>query len=58
MRRVGGLRLVPYDLPRGSIGAYYPECNPLIPIAHHAHESHVPAAKSVPVRIEEEPARA
>ena len=58
MRRVGGLRLVPYDLPRGCIGAYYPECNPLIPIAHHAHESHVPAAKSVPVRIEAEPLRA
>jgi molybdopterin-dependent oxidoreductase alpha subunit len=57
-RRVGGLRLVPYDLPRGCIGAYYPECNPLIPIAHHAHESHVPAAKSVPVRIEAEPVRA
>ncbi len=58
MRRVGGLRLVPYDLPRGCIGAYYPECNPLIPIAHHAHVSHVPAAKSVPVRIEVEPVRA
>ena len=58
MRRVGGLRLVPYDLPRGSIGAYYPECNPLIPIAHHAHTSHVPAAKSVPVRIEAESGRA
>lgn len=50
-RRVGGLRVVPYLIPRGCIAAYYPECNPLIPVAHHAIDSHVPAAKSVPVRI-------
>jgi len=51
-RRVDGLRVVPYDLPDGCVGAYYPECNVLIPVAHHAIESHVLAAKSVPVRIE------
>ncbi len=51
-RRVDGLRVVPYDIPVGCIGAYYPECNILIPIAHHALESHVLAAKSVPVRLE------
>ncbi len=50
-RRVGDLTVVEYDLPAGCIAAYYPECNPLIPLAHHAEESHVPAAKSVPVRI-------
>ena len=50
--RVGGLRVVAYDIPRGCVGAYYPECNPLIPVAHHAKESHVPAAKTVPVRLE------
>ena len=50
-RRVDGLRVVRYSIPRGCLGGYYPECNVLIPIAHHAHESHVPAAKSVPVRI-------
>ena len=51
-RRVGDLTVVPYDVPRGCIAAYYPECNPLIPVEHHAEESHVPAAKSVPVRLE------
>jgi len=51
-RRVDGLRVVPYDLPDGCLGAYYPECNVLIPVSHHARESFVPAAKSVPVRIE------
>ncbi|MCI0752312.1 FdhF/YdeP family oxidoreductase [Teichococcus vastitatis] len=50
-RRVGGLRVVPYNLPPGCIAAYYPECNPLIPLWHHAERSQVPAAKSVPVRI-------
>ena len=43
--------VVPYDIPRGCIGGYYPECNVLIPLWHHAEGSHVPAAKSVPVRI-------
>ncbi len=52
LRRVDGLRVVAYDIPEGCLGAYYPECNPLIPLAHHARESHVPAGKSVPVRIE------
>jgi molybdopterin-dependent oxidoreductase alpha subunit len=50
-RRVGDLIVVEYNVPRGCIAAYYPECNPLIALSHHAEESHVPAAKSVPVRI-------
>lgn len=50
-RSVAGLTVVEYDVPRGCIAAYYPECNPLIALEHHAEESHVPAAKSVPVRI-------
>ncbi|MDB5695438.1 MAG: formate dehydrogenase [Sphingomonas bacterium] len=51
-KRVGGLRVVPYNIPRGCIAGYFPELNILIPIAHHALESHVLAAKSVPVRVE------
>jgi anaerobic selenocysteine-containing dehydrogenase len=50
-RRRDGLIVTPYDIPRGCLGAYYPECNVLMPIEHHAEKSHVPAAKSVPVRI-------
>ena len=50
-RSVGGLRAVPYDLPEGCIASYFPECNPLLPVSHHAVDSHVPAAKSIPVRI-------
>lgn len=51
-RRVPDLRVVSYDIPSGCLGAYYPECNVLIPVSHHAIESHVLAAKSVPVRLE------
>ncbi len=50
-RRRDGLIVTPYDVPRGCLGAYYPECNVLMPVEHHAEQSHVPAAKSVPVRI-------
>jgi molybdopterin-dependent oxidoreductase alpha subunit len=50
-RSVAGLRVVTYDIPAGCLGGYYPELNDLIPLEHHALESHVPAAKSVPVRI-------
>ena len=51
VRSVGGLRVTPYDVPEGCIGAYYPECNPLLPLAHKAVGSNTPAAKSIPVRI-------
>ena len=46
-----GLIVMPYSIPEGCLGAYYPECNVLMSVEHYAEESHVPAAKSVPVRI-------
>jgi anaerobic selenocysteine-containing dehydrogenase len=51
-RRVDGLSVITFKLPRGTIGGYYPECNALIPIAHHDSLSKTPASKGVPVRIE------
>ncbi|ATY30885.1 hypothetical protein [Sphingomonas psychrotolerans] len=51
LARREGLIVAPYDIPRGCLGAYYPEANVLMPVEHHAEQSHVPAAKSVPVRI-------
>lgn len=50
-RWLGGLRAVTYNIPEGSCGGYYPECNVLIPVYQHAQGSKVPAAKSVPVRL-------
>ena len=48
-RSVDGLMLVAYDVPAGCIAGYFPECNPLIPLWHHAKGSMVPAAKSISV---------
>ena len=43
--------VVVYDIPRGSAGAYYPEANVLIPLAHYDKRSGTPSYKSVPVRV-------
>ena len=40
------------DIPEGTIAGYFPECNPLIPLWHHAKESKVPAAKAIDVIVE------
>jgi molybdopterin-dependent oxidoreductase alpha subunit len=50
-RELGGLRVTPYNIPAGCVGAYYPEANNLIPVWHYAEGSKVPAAKSVPVVV-------
>ena len=50
-RELGGLTLIAYDLPRGSIGAYYPETNALIPLDQYELESKTPAYKGTPVRV-------
>ena len=50
-RTVSGLRVVSYNIPEGCAAGYYPECNPLIPLWHHAKASFVPAAKSIPIRL-------
>jgi hypothetical protein len=54
-RQVAGLKVVEYPLPQGCVAGYFPECNPLIPLWHHARESKVPAAKSIPVRLSRMP---
>lgn len=51
-REVGPLQILAYDIPEGCCAGYYPECNPLVPLWHHAERSKVPAAKSVPVTFE------
>jgi molybdopterin-dependent oxidoreductase alpha subunit len=51
-RHVGPLKIIPFDLPDGCLGAYYPEMNPLIALSHHDEKSKTPANKSVPVRIQ------
>ena len=50
-RRVEGLTLLDYPMSRGAVAGYYPELNPLLPLAYHDKTSGCPAAKSIPVRI-------
>jgi molybdopterin-dependent oxidoreductase alpha subunit len=50
-RHVDGFIVRPYNVPEGCLAAYYPECNPLVPLSHHALGSFVPAVKGVPVRL-------
>ena len=50
-RRVNGFKLVPYNIPRGNLAAYYPETNPLVPLSSFGDGSGTPTSKSVPVKI-------
>jgi molybdopterin-dependent oxidoreductase alpha subunit len=50
-RRADRFKLVAYDIPRGCIGAYYPETNPLIPLSSVADLAGTPTSKSVPVLL-------
>ncbi|WP_321799108.1 FdhF/YdeP family oxidoreductase [Caballeronia sp. J97] len=50
-RRVDGFKLVEYDIPRGCLGAYYPETNPLVPLSSVADGAGTPTSKSIPVLL-------
>ncbi|NIF21960.1 FdhF/YdeP family oxidoreductase [Candidatus Pantoea multigeneris] len=50
-RRVSGFKLVPYNIPRGNLAAYYPETNPLVPLSSYGDGSGTPTSKSVPVSL-------
>ena len=53
--RLTGLTAVAYDITRGSVAAYYPEANALVPLSYHDQLSRTPSYKSVPVRISRSP---
>jgi len=45
------LTAIVYDIARGSVAAYYPEANGLVPLDYQDKESGTPSYKSVPVHI-------
>lgn len=45
------ITVVAYNIAAGSVGAYYPEANRLIPLDYYDKESGAPAYKSAPVNI-------
>ncbi len=50
-RRVEGLTVLDYAMPRGAVAGYYPELNSLLPLDYYDRISGTPAAKSIPVRM-------
>ena len=50
-RTVYEFRTVQTDLPQGSVMAYFPETNPLIPYDSYALESRTPTSKSIVVTL-------
>jgi molybdopterin-dependent oxidoreductase alpha subunit len=51
-RRLDNLTIVVYDMAPGSVAAYYPEANVLVPLDSFDTESGIPAYKSIPVALE------
>jgi molybdopterin-dependent oxidoreductase alpha subunit len=51
-RRAERFLLVEYDIPRGCLGAYFPETNVLLPLHSTADGAGTPTAKSIPVLLE------
>jgi molybdopterin-dependent oxidoreductase alpha subunit len=49
--RLENFTVVAHDIAPGCVAAYYPEANPLVPLAYHDKRSGTPSYKSVPVRI-------
>ncbi|HTH98308.1 MAG TPA: FdhF/YdeP family oxidoreductase [Stellaceae bacterium] len=45
------LTAIAYDIAPGSVAAYYPEANNLVPLDYHDPQSGTPSYKSVPVRL-------
>lgn len=50
-RVVRQMKIVPYNIPKGCLGAYFPEANALVPLYAHGPRSGTPASKDIPVTI-------
>ncbi|SHK70116.1 oxidoreductase alpha (molybdopterin) subunit [Reichenbachiella agariperforans] len=50
-RKAENFLIIPYNIPRGNLAAYFPETNVLIPHDQYADKSHTPISKSVRVKL-------
>jgi anaerobic selenocysteine-containing dehydrogenase len=50
-RKVENFYAIPYDIPRGTAAAYFPEANPLVPVSSTALESNTPTSKSIEISV-------
>lgn len=51
-REARNFKVIPYDIAKGCLGAYFPETNVLVPIDHVAKESNTPASKFIEVSVQ------
>ena len=51
VRRAEHFKVIPYQIPRQNLAAYFPETNMLVPINRYAAGSRTPISKSVVVKI-------
>ena len=51
-RKVSSFTLLAYDIPPGQAPAYYPETNPLVPLASVGEGSHTPTSKPIAIRLQ------
>lgn len=56
--RLENITAIEYNIARGSVAAYYPEANVLVPLDYIDKECGTPSYKSIPVRIRRTGARA
>ncbi|MDH2069220.1 FdhF/YdeP family oxidoreductase [Pantoea sp. GD03673] len=50
-RQMKNLTIVIIDMAPGSVGAYYPEANVMVPLDSHDTKSGIPAYKSIPISM-------
>jgi molybdopterin-dependent oxidoreductase alpha subunit len=51
VQRLEDITVVAYNIASGTVGAYYPEANVLVPLDYLDKESGTPSYKSVPIRV-------
>ncbi|MEO1856877.1 MAG: FdhF/YdeP family oxidoreductase [Rubritalea sp.] len=52
LRHAEGFFAIPYEMPRGTAAAYFPEANVLVPIDSTADTSNTPTSKAVEISLE------
>lgn len=50
-RTANKFKVIPYAIPKGDLGAYFPETNVLVPYNHFADKSKTPISKSIKVTL-------
>ena len=51
VRTAKNFKVIPYNIPKGNLAAYFPETNVLVPYNHFADRSKTPISKSLKVRV-------